>query len=596
VTSSKARYRFSIIIPTFQRRDLVLELVDALRGQDYDRPFEVIVVVDGSTDGSADALASVSCDFPLEVVQQENQGLSQSRNNGARIASGEILLFLDDDMIPHPRLLAEHDRSHSEGADIVRGSIPLHPDSPANLLSEGVGEWAREQHARLEASQERLHFTEVLNGQFSFRNELFERLGGFDTRYTRRGSYGNEDLDFGHRALEAGCAAVYNGRAITWQRYTVATEEYLRRYMQVGKADVQLVRKYPELQARVFGKESMSSLLNRTIKWPALMMPGVAGWLARLLTPPIARRVDAGQRGWMLTRMLFAVRELQYWRGVDAGGGIPKPRPVRVLCYHAIADLNRYDSLSKYGVPPDDFAWQLESMQRRGFTFISADEFLRYLETGTGLPRKPTLVTFDDCYEDLFEAAFPILDKLNIPALAFAVGSKMGGTMDWVEGPAKTELRLLGAPELCLLNRSGVVIGNHSASHRYFPALSSEEICQELENGARLLNGAGLDSSHFVAYPFGGYNSAVVDVARKTGVRAAFTVDSGLAKRGVDPLRIPRIEIFRSDVGLRFWSIIASRGWRPGGAVEKLRMRLQLRTRIRRILGRRNEVQASGAS
>ena len=54
-----------------------------------------------------------------------------------------MLLFLDDDMEADPRLLAEHERSHREGADVVLGDLPLHPDSPRNLLSWGVGAWAR---------------------------------------------------------------------------------------------------------------------------------------------------------------------------------------------------------------------------------------------------------------------------------------------------------------------------------------------------------------------------------------------------------------------------------------------------------------------
>ena len=51
-------------------------------------------------------------------------------NRGAAIARGEILMFLDDDMEAHPRLLAEHDKLHGEGADVVVGSIPVHADSP----------------------------------------------------------------------------------------------------------------------------------------------------------------------------------------------------------------------------------------------------------------------------------------------------------------------------------------------------------------------------------------------------------------------------------------------------------------------------------
>ncbi|MGZ4317424.1 MAG: glycosyltransferase family 2 protein, partial [Gaiellaceae bacterium] len=119
--------RFSVVVPTFQRREVVIASVAAFEAQDFAGPFEVVVIVDGSTDGTADALRSLSMPFPLSVVEQQNRGLAAARNRGAEEARGEFLLFLDDDMEPHPRLLNEHDRSHLEGADVVVGHIRCTP-------------------------------------------------------------------------------------------------------------------------------------------------------------------------------------------------------------------------------------------------------------------------------------------------------------------------------------------------------------------------------------------------------------------------------------------------------------------------------------
>src|SRR4029077_18487233 len=122
--------RFSVVIPTYRRRDRVLRNVRALAEQSLS-DFEAIVVDDGSDDGSAAALRGLETPFPLAVLEQENQGAAGARNVGARAARGEIPLFLDDDMEAAPSLLAEHDRSHLEGADLVVGDMPLHPASPA---------------------------------------------------------------------------------------------------------------------------------------------------------------------------------------------------------------------------------------------------------------------------------------------------------------------------------------------------------------------------------------------------------------------------------------------------------------------------------
>src|SRR6266498_523051 len=89
--------RFSVVIPTYQRRDLVVRSVWSLAHQEFVGDFEVIVVVDGSHDGSAEALRQLTPlapPFPLTVLEQSNQGAASARNRGAAAACGEILLFL----------------------------------------------------------------------------------------------------------------------------------------------------------------------------------------------------------------------------------------------------------------------------------------------------------------------------------------------------------------------------------------------------------------------------------------------------------------------------------------------------------------------
>src|SRR5579875_2836151 len=175
--------RFSIIIPTHGRRELVMRNVVALERQ-VERDFEVIAVVDGSDDGTAEALRRLRLSFPLRVIEQRRSGPSAARNAGAAAAGGEYLLFLDDDMEADPRMLCEHWRSHREGADIVLGHLPLHPDSPRYLLSEGVGLWARTRAERLAAAGRSIPPWEVITGQLSISRQAFERLGGFDVGFT----------------------------------------------------------------------------------------------------------------------------------------------------------------------------------------------------------------------------------------------------------------------------------------------------------------------------------------------------------------------------------------------------------------------------
>lgn len=240
------RPRMSVIVPTYERRDLVLEAVRTLARQAFDHPFEVIVVVDGSRDGTAEALQRTTWPFPLHVIEQANQGAARARNRGAAEATGEILQFLDDDMTADPHLLAEHDRSQREGPEVVLGHMPLHPDSPSGLLSSGVEHWVEQRRHRLAQPGAELTLHDLLTGQLSVSRAAFDRVGGFDLRFTRAGTFGNEDVDLGYRLLQSGFRCVFNSAAVSWQRYVVGPAELLRRTRDVGRADVAFTRKHPE--------------------------------------------------------------------------------------------------------------------------------------------------------------------------------------------------------------------------------------------------------------------------------------------------------------------------------------------------------------
>ncbi len=240
-------YRFSIVVPTYERRDVLVESMRSLARLETPWPVELVVAVDGSTDGSADAARAVEVPFPVTVIEQSNAGAAAARNAGAAAARGEYLLFLDDDMTADPRLLVEHDTVLSAGADAAVGHIPLHPDSPRTLLTPGVDRWVRLRHERLTRTEGQLALGDLLTGQLSVRADLFRAAGGFDEDFNAAGSFGAEDTDFLHRLLTGGAAVRYAPGAVNWQRYVVTPDQYLRQWKQGGRADAVLTRKHPEL-------------------------------------------------------------------------------------------------------------------------------------------------------------------------------------------------------------------------------------------------------------------------------------------------------------------------------------------------------------
>jgi glycosyltransferase involved in cell wall biosynthesis len=190
----------SVVVATYNRKDSLLRLLRALAHQSLDpKRFEVIVVNDGSEDGTYQALAGLEVPYSLHVVDQANQGQAAARQNGALEATGEILLFLDDDMDPCAELFLEHVKVHERAKEaVVLGHIKAPPPSfpRPNFV------WYEEQFlARLyENIQKRAiepcweHF---YTGNVSIPRKFFWEAGGFDATLQR-----SEDIELGYRLSE----------------------------------------------------------------------------------------------------------------------------------------------------------------------------------------------------------------------------------------------------------------------------------------------------------------------------------------------------------------------------------------------------------
>jgi glycosyltransferase involved in cell wall biosynthesis/peptidoglycan/xylan/chitin deacetylase (PgdA/CDA1 family) len=550
---------FSIVMPTFNRRDTVVESIRALSRQTFADGFEVIAVVDGSNDGSAEALRSLNVPFSFKVIEQPNAGASSARNRGAREATGEFILFLDDDMVADPELLVQHQASYRAGADAVLGHLPLHPESPRNFLSKGVGKWAEHRTQKLLAGTQ-LTLMDLLTGQLSVRRELFEALGGFDADFTRDGSFGAEDTDFGWRLLRSGSRVVFNPDAISHQRYVVTFRHFLRQWYEAGKADAVLARKHPEIAADLLELHKAHWRRNRVVLRPLAGMPvlgKIAMNVARAAACAMAERWPANDR---VSRLFGRTRDFVYWRGLAEGGGIRFGRSLRVLAYHSVSKAVGAPKLADYVIDPKDFELQFDLLHRKGFNFVSARQAAAFLRGEGLLPRRAVLVTFDDGYANLKEEAAPILQKWRIPAVVFVVTGMLGRTNEWDRKHDPTPKRLMSEEDLRTLRELGIEIGAHSRHHRSLPKLSAADLAEEVDGSLADLVDHRLSDLGLFCYPYGAVNDVVEERLRTAGARAAFTVEAGIARSGGNPMRVPRLEILRSDgCGRRFlWKVLTA--------------------------------------
>jgi glycosyltransferase involved in cell wall biosynthesis/peptidoglycan/xylan/chitin deacetylase (PgdA/CDA1 family) len=543
---------FSIVVPTYQRRDTVADAVRAIARIAYDGDLEAIVVVDGSTDGTAELLATLEVPFPFRVIVQANGGASSARNTGAAAARGEVLLFMDDDMMCAADIVVRHAESYAAGADAVLGDIPLDPASPPSLLTAGVAAWVEERSRRL-ANGAPLGLSDLLTGQLSIRRHVFEAIGGFDGSFTRAGSFGNEDLDIGTRLLGR-YRVEFNPRAVSHQRYVVGYRQHMRQWFQAGQADVEFARKHPARAAELFAEHDASSAITRWLFRPlgriAPLARGLA-WMAVLLAQSLWGKWRPLDR--LLKRCFFGARSVLYWNGVASRGGMPGNSPLLVLCYHSISDLSKDRVLRDYGIPREQFARQLDALAGCGYVFIRPQELPGYLAGSAGLPRKSVLLTFDDCYAELPEVARMVLQPRGIMALAFAVTAIPSGTNEWDQKIGCTRLDLLTDQGLRDLASHGVEIGCHSRTHPELPTLSEEALGGETLGAALDLEAKGLPRPRFFAYPYGSVETRVARAVKAAGFAAGFGLRAGHVVRSDDPMVLPRVEILRRDTGLRFW-------------------------------------------
>lgn len=214
----------SVIIPTYNRREMVLDCVASVLATDY-RELEIIVVDDCSPDQTSEELTRrFAGDKRVRVIRNErNCSLAVSRNRGAAIAKGEYLFFLDDDNVVDENILSEllavfaHDERIALVAPLAiqnrRGTEPT-----IWTLGCDFNRWTsqpRNLSADLPLSQfdeyDKLFPTTYSPNAFMVRREAFDKVGGFDESYVI--TY--EESDFGLRLLEAGYAAYIAPKAKT---------------------------------------------------------------------------------------------------------------------------------------------------------------------------------------------------------------------------------------------------------------------------------------------------------------------------------------------------------------------------------------------
>lgn len=214
--------KISVIIPTFNRCELLRELLRGLSRQQFpNHEFEVIVVDDGSTDDTAEIAKSFAETLRLEYHYQENLGfrVAAARNAGARLATAPLLIFLDTGTLIGPDLLRNHSEAHHADPEhhvVIGYAYAYRPEDPTPGLPEAVQRLRPEKV--VDFYRDDPSFWDIRHGAFlecgfdvnartvpwillwatncSVRADDFWAVGGFDEDFQR---WGVEDMELGFR-------------------------------------------------------------------------------------------------------------------------------------------------------------------------------------------------------------------------------------------------------------------------------------------------------------------------------------------------------------------------------------------------------------
>jgi GT2 family glycosyltransferase len=244
--------RFSLIIPTYNRKDTLRRCLAAVTGQDYP-DYEVIVVDDGSADGTGEM---VQQEFPsVRYIRQEpNRGPAAARNRGIAIATGKIIAFTDDDCLVPVDFLARLAEGYQQYPEVA--GVGGYLEAPDDILQRNIFAQFeayvthRVYHAGTEPYVGGFECPAGGTNSMSYRREILMEVRGFDETFPYAAG---EDADLKWRVVERGHRLLYVPLKVAHlQPYHFRS--FWRQHRQHGRGAVHFERKYhgqPPSRARL---------------------------------------------------------------------------------------------------------------------------------------------------------------------------------------------------------------------------------------------------------------------------------------------------------------------------------------------------------
>jgi len=311
---------FSVVIPTYNRKPILEKCLKALENQQYDPAgYEVVVVDDGSTDGTVDWLQAEASTLPhVRLFQQKHLGPAAARNLGVEQATGDTIIFIDSDLVVTDQFLQAHATGLTEGARSLGHDRLFTYGRVINTCN--FEEPTSEPYKLTDFSA--AYFA---TGNVAIARTWLEQAGLFDTQFQL---YGWEDLELGVRLKQLGLVLIKCPDAVGYHWHPPFSLEQvpnlIDKEIQRGRMGVLFYQKHPTWDVRMmiqmtwihrllWGLLSLGGLVNERTMAPLLQ------WLIDRGKPQLALELARIYLNWYNVQGVYAAYgELQQGKSFSA--------------------------------------------------------------------------------------------------------------------------------------------------------------------------------------------------------------------------------------------------------------------------------------
>ena len=263
--------KLSIVVPSFNGAKKIPTLLSALQKQ-VDQSFELIIVIDGSSDNTRQIVEATNTGFPIRIIEQTNQGRAITKNTGAKHATADLIVFYDDDMEPEPESVLKHMAFHAHYEGLLSGNqLEFHSKHKTDIQNYKASlsqKWTDKYRVGLnELNSSNLFFTAA---NCSIKKRDFLMLNGFDEELTDA-----EDFDLALRALQNNVKVYFDKSNAAIHHDSITCIRYIKR-----------LREYHSAHQKVIQRNSSATLLATSSipKWKAIIYAVHAySWIPKLI-------------------------------------------------------------------------------------------------------------------------------------------------------------------------------------------------------------------------------------------------------------------------------------------------------------------------